>query len=273
MSVDGPKNTKRDGLLKRFEAKFTRVGECWLWQACRTPNGYGLFSFGDMGVMGAHRASWILYNGPIPDGMQVLHNCPGGDNTSCVNPKHLFLGSHQDNMDDKSAKGREARGEWHGLAKLTDSAVLEMRAGYANDISPAVLGRVYGIDKATVHSAVTGRTWGHVHGSLDGDDLEELLAVLREHEAIFREEVREKCQAGNAMTMKKLKERAAAKALQTHKVCKGKLCLDPNSGNGVLHPIDNFYVKDNKTGRLMARCKKCHMAACEDSRNKKKSAE
>ena len=81
--------------------------ECWLWHGARDPkNGYGNFGI-EGGHNGrtekAHRAAWLLLVGPIPDGLFVLHKC---DNPPCVNPAHLFLGTHQDNMDDKIEKGR-----------------------------------------------------------------------------------------------------------------------------------------------------------------------
>lgn len=84
--------------------------DCWEWKAYKISNKpgreYGYFDFGG-GVDGlAHRFSYILHYGEIPDGMEVCHRC---DNPKCVNPKHLFLGSHQDNMDDMMKKNRGNR--------------------------------------------------------------------------------------------------------------------------------------------------------------------
>jgi hypothetical protein len=75
---------------------------CWIWLAAKSPQGYGHFFFNGR-VDKAHRASWEIHNGAIPDDLMVLHKC---DNPRCVNPEHLFLGTHQDNADDKMRKGR-----------------------------------------------------------------------------------------------------------------------------------------------------------------------
>ena len=99
---------------ERFWEKVDRSGgpdSCWLWLAHTNPKGYGRFAVGgrDGGQEGAHRASWRLHHGEIPPGMRVLHNCPAGDNPTCVNPAHLWLGTDKDNMDDMVAKGRARR--------------------------------------------------------------------------------------------------------------------------------------------------------------------
>ena len=88
--------------MERFWAKVDKSGDCWLWTASKTKEGYGYFRF-DGAMRKAHRMSWLLTNGEIPEGMLVCHTC---DNPSCVNPKHLWLGTNRDNMDDMNAKGR-----------------------------------------------------------------------------------------------------------------------------------------------------------------------
>ena len=90
--------------MKRFWDKVDKTGECWIWTAYTKTDGYGQFKF-DGKMRGAHRMAWLLTNGEIPDGMLVCHTC---DNPSCVNPNHLFLGTNQDNADDKMNKGRHA---------------------------------------------------------------------------------------------------------------------------------------------------------------------
>ena len=75
---------------------------CWLWQGARSSKGYGSVRYSGRAI-GAHRLSWLLHKGPIPDGLHVLHSC---DTPACLNPEHLFLGSNQDNVTDKIAKGR-----------------------------------------------------------------------------------------------------------------------------------------------------------------------
>lgn len=77
--------------------------DCWLWLGDLSEWGYGVFSVNHVG-RGAHRVAYEYANGPIPEGMKVCHRC---DVPPCVNPAHLFLGTHQDNMDDKVSKGRQ----------------------------------------------------------------------------------------------------------------------------------------------------------------------
>lgn len=88
----------------RFDAKVERGEGCWVWTGLRTQYGYGTITNGAGCKLLAHRASWELHVGPIPDGLWVLHRC---DNPPCVNPAHLFLGTHADNVRDMWAKGRQ----------------------------------------------------------------------------------------------------------------------------------------------------------------------
>lgn len=111
---------QRKSSEQRFWTKVQKpIGEgCWIWTASKYPYGYGCIRFNGRNEA-AHRVSWELHNGPIPDSMQVLHHC---DNPPCVNPSHLFLGTNQDNIDDKVKKGRSVGhiGEKHPKARLTN---------------------------------------------------------------------------------------------------------------------------------------------------------
>lgn len=144
---------------ERFWAKVNVQSpeECWEWQASKSPQGYGHFGAGD-GVTKAHRYSYILHNGPIPEGMHVCHRC---DNPPCVNPAHLWLGTANDNNADKVAKGRAYRGEAHQFAKLTHDAVRWIRKN-SPAMSSAAMARELGLCDETVRQVVKGHTWKHV---------------------------------------------------------------------------------------------------------------
>lgn len=97
-----PTNTIED----RFWSKVRKDDGCWEWTASVNRRGYGWLHFGgkvERKALKAHRVSWEIHNGPIPDGLWVLHKC---DNPRCVRPDHLFLGDRTDNMRDCAAKGR-----------------------------------------------------------------------------------------------------------------------------------------------------------------------
>lgn len=110
----------------------------------------------------AHRVAWRLVNGPIPEGMWVLHHC---DNPSCVNPKHLFLGTPKDNAQDMIKKGRQGdnRGENAGGAKLTAEDVRAIRREYARGgVTQRALARRYGVSKGSIWYIVNYGTWKHL---------------------------------------------------------------------------------------------------------------
>lgn len=161
-----------------FESRFwrhvQRSDDCWEWQGASAAEGYGKLGFQGR-TLRASRVAWELTYGPIPDGLFVCHRC---DNPPCVRPEHLFLGTAADNSADMAAKGRSARGdrhgmrthperrakgEHHGIAKLTESVVRAIRADYAAGVGGhVVLGRRYGISKTAVRYIVLRQTWKDV---------------------------------------------------------------------------------------------------------------
>lgn len=152
----------RRNLRERFDEKW-RVepnSGCWLWTHRRNPAGYGEIGV-DKKKQLAHRVSWELHHGPIPAGFCVLHRC---DSPPCVNYKHLFLGTHQDNVADKVAKSRQARnkGEDGGNAKLSESDVVETRRLVAAGASRGVVAVAFGVTRTHVSYISSGRTWAHL---------------------------------------------------------------------------------------------------------------
>lgn len=149
------KKVNKSGRVVRPE-----LGHCWEWTACLYHDGYGSLGVkrgGRNTTARAHRISWELERGPIPTNLQVLHTC---DNRRCVNPDHLFLGTHEQNMSDKVAKGRQDRGEFHGRCKLTHSQVDEIRARYAaGDVLYRELAIEYKISKGQVGMIVRKENW------------------------------------------------------------------------------------------------------------------
>lgn len=131
---------------------------CWEWQGPRGKQGYGYAKIAGLPSR-AHRLSYELHYGPIPDGLYVCHTC---DNRACVNPTHLFLGTAADNTADMVAKGRayKPRGEAHPHAKLTWGDVREIRRLYATGkYTQEKLGQRFGVNRTTVWSIVHHKAW------------------------------------------------------------------------------------------------------------------
>lgn len=142
------------------------AGECWEWGGSRTVGGYAIVHNGRR-QMYAHRLSYEIHNGPIPDGLWVLHRC---DNPPCTNPAHLFAGTAADNALDREQKGRGARnipptkrGSANYRAKLTESDVVKIRQAYASGgIFQKALANQFGVDQSIISEIITRKRWAHV---------------------------------------------------------------------------------------------------------------
>ncbi len=163
------------------------LGPCWVWTGATTGQGYGKMNIRGVRSL-THRISWEIHNGPVPDGLFVLHRC---DNEPCCNPAHLFVGTNQDNTADSTEKGRRASGERHGthtkpetlqrgdehwtrrlgvrtigedngFAKLTDDDVRAIRLAYANGESQQSIADRHGIHQTAVSGIARRQTWSHV---------------------------------------------------------------------------------------------------------------
>lgn len=146
-------------LKQRFHEKYEVCPDtgCWLWTAS-TRGGYGAINVD--GSKLAHRLSWELHVGPIPEGLHVLHRC---DTPSCVNPDHLMLGTHQDNMTDKMQKGRHVsvKGSAQGTSKLTEEQALEI---YHAEGLQREIAEQYGVAQSRVSAIKLKKIWRHIHG-------------------------------------------------------------------------------------------------------------
>lgn len=147
-----------------FATRSTRHGECILWTSFKDPAGYGrLYARFAPGVSFAHRMSWFLANGPFDLMKRILHTC---DTPSCVNPKHLWLGTQADNVADMCRKRRQRspglHGEQNPQAKLTAAKVRKMRALRRGGYLISVIAKEFGVSTMTAHRAVTGTSWGHL---------------------------------------------------------------------------------------------------------------
>lgn len=161
---------KRRPLKDRLESMLEPVpfSGCWLFTGPLNANGYGVIGKGGSserhGYFTAHRAAWTVYRGTIPEGMHVLHRC---DVRCCVNPEHLFLGTHHDNMADASRKRRlpqawkkgDNAGARNPQARLNEEAAEAMRLLHSLGWGYTKLKRAFGVSKQTVYLVCTGRAW------------------------------------------------------------------------------------------------------------------
>ena len=138
--------------MKRFWDKVNKTETCWLWTAStKGKNNYGSFWDGNKSTY-AHRVSWELHNGEIPNDLRVLHKC---DTPECIRPDHLFLGTQADNILDQMQKNRKG--------KLKKNQVIQIRKMYKPYVVTLYdLAKQFKVCPKTIHKIVTGVTWKHI---------------------------------------------------------------------------------------------------------------
>lgn len=161
-------------VIERFFKRFTiskNENECWLWTGGKDRDGYGqINSSREKGVarkcLRAHRISYEHFIGEIPKGYFVCHTC---DNPSCVNPKHLWAGSVNDNNKDAIKKGRDKsyasnplKGEANSQAKLTANKVREIRKLKKEGVTTLEISKIFNIHVAHVNAVCRKATWKHI---------------------------------------------------------------------------------------------------------------
>lgn len=149
------KNSVQDP-RERFFKYVEKTNTCWNWTGARHKFGYGHFAmYGRQGT--THRFSWEFHYGKIPKGKFVLHTC---DNPPCVNPKHLWLGTTQENTADKTMKGRQIRGEDVPVSKLKWNQVDEIRKLYeTGKYTQRQLAKMYGVTQCPIARIVRNTGW------------------------------------------------------------------------------------------------------------------
>ena len=155
---------EKTSVVERFMEKVDKSSSeqgCWLWTGSVDRSGYGRIDNGTGKLVSVHRLSYTHFHGPIPERMEVCHVC---DVRNCVNPAHLFIGTHKENLDDMRNKGRsrDSRGEKNPRAKLRESDVIEIHRLISQGTTQTEIARKYGVNRRTISHIATRSTWKQV---------------------------------------------------------------------------------------------------------------
>ncbi len=148
-------------LEQRLLKNSVKQNGCWEWKGHKIWSGYGLMSYKE-GSKAVHRVAYTVWKGDIPKGKYVLHKC---DNRACINPDHLFLGTHLDNMNDMKEKNRQDKrpGELHHVNKMKNEDILEIRKLWdLGKETQAGLARKYKVSVSCIHNIVRRKAWNHI---------------------------------------------------------------------------------------------------------------
>lgn len=182
----------KESLRGKLTQRSKQEGECVVWTGYRLAQGYGQVGFRGR-LLRVHRVAWELANGPIPSGLCILHAC---DNPPCIRLDHLFIGTLNDNNQDMRRKGRQARGDKHGMrthperrsygerngsrlhpdrrargernggAKLTEKQAKRIRVISAQKkLSQTVIGKAFGVSHSQVSRIVNNKSWKRINKS------------------------------------------------------------------------------------------------------------
>lgn len=166
---------ERRPFLQRFweNVEKKELEDCWIWNGTSDGHGYGCIVYNSKNIL-AHRASWLLAHGDLPQGMSILHKC---DVPLCVNPNHLFIGTQLDNMKDMAMKKRSTIGEKNPMSKITQEIANETRKRYLNGELMVDIANDYDISRVLVSYIINNKIWkddtlGNIsrkHASRKGD--------------------------------------------------------------------------------------------------------
>jgi len=144
-------------MKKRFLSKIYQTDDCWEWTGNTDKDGYGKFWINSLRRNDmAHRISYQIFIGEIPQGLWVLHKC---DNPSCVNPEHLFVGTAKDNSADRDNKGRGISGERVQTHKLIPSDIPVIKELYQKGFSQREIGEQFNCSQESISRLLLGKSW------------------------------------------------------------------------------------------------------------------